>query len=185
MPDVVLISDLTWRSLEMQKEIYPNMPYFIGPGEIPTMLRQSQRAEPLHIYMVSLGVAARKEEDFRDFLIDVKKRKAFIHSKEECLAVAGTTFSIDKLVLVWRKARKKGAAKIGGRISADKRKAESKIACEKIKDIWPLPSSEYTIKKCERISGIARGTIVSILGLRKIAQHNYQAKLKRKVNANR
>ena len=42
----------------------------------------------------------------------------------------------------------------------------------------------YTIKDIEKICGKSRGTLVSVLGNRTVAQYNYQAAQKRKERRN-
>lgn len=186
MSDVALISELTWRSLAAQKAAYPGMRHFVAPDEIATMLRPTRRKDTINIHVVSLAVVADNERDFLDFLKLLMVNKAVLHSQDENATIYGQAKGnrehFKYAVNVWRAARKNGAAKAGGRISADRRKAASKEAVEKIRHLWCLPSSQHSIAEIEKICGKARGTIVSILGNRGIAQYNYQAKLKRKAN---
>jgi hypothetical protein len=86
---------------------------------------------------------------------------------------------IRKAIELWTSARKFGAAKVGGRISADKRKAESAVGIAKIKDRWPRPSEEWPTSVLLKEAGISLNTAKAALGRRPIEQANYQAKLKR------
>lgn len=180
MPDVALISELTWRSLAMQKAAYPSMPHFVGPDEIPTMLRQSTRKEMLNVHVVSLGVIAESEKEFREFYDALRKRKARLIADEDGLKTHSLPSSPDSLLILWRAARRNGAAKIGARISADNKKASSKEAVAKIADRWPMSSDEWPTRVLLKEADISLNTAKAHLGKRPIAQYNYQAKLKRK-----
>lgn len=181
MVDKALISELTWRSLEMQKSAFADMPHFVAPDELAMMLRPTNRPGQINIHVISFGVIADSEKDFGTFMFQLPKNASVI-SREEDITISKKT-PIRIAIALWREARTKGAAKIGARISADNKKAITKAACEKIKDMWPLPSKTYSIADLEKISGISRNSIVSVLGPRTTAQHNYRAKLKRKANA--
>ena len=186
MTDKALISTLSWRTLEMQKAAFPDMPYFTAPLEIASLLRPTTRKTPMHIWVLSLAVIADNEKDFRAFLSLVKSRKAYLHSKDECLAVSGQTMSIDKVVAVWKYARKSGAARIGGRLSAAKKEERYKSACDSIRDNWPKPSDDFPTNVLLEDAGesigetrISYNTAIKYLGRRPIEQANYEAKMKR------
>jgi len=184
MADKALISELTWRSLKMQKDAFPDMPHF-HIDDMHVLFRKTTRNEMLHVHVLSLAIIATNEKEFRTFLEILKDRKACLHSKEECLVILGTTVSFNKMVKIWKNARRDGAAKIGGKMSAEKKKANSSLAVAKIKDRWPLPSKEWPTKVLLKEAGVSLNTVKSLLGKRPIAQYNYQAKLKRKDNAKR
>lgn len=182
MPRKALISDLTWRSLEMQKAAYKDIPIYLAPGEIENMLRHTTRKEDNHIYVMSLGVIADNQEDFVNFLELMKKRKAILHVTED-----ENGFSCDvrhwkhsDAIKAWKEARKNGVTKIGGRISADIRLRESKEACDKIKDRWPMPNSTWPTFVLLKEAGISLNTAKKFLGRRPLEQANYQAAQKRK-----
>lgn len=181
MADKLLISNLTWRSLEMQRFAYPEMPFFIVPDEITSLIRPTQRMEKLNIHVISYAVIADNEKDFLSFIKSLPKGTE-IHSKEEAGCIGPTT-PIKKALICWKAARKFGAAKVGGRISAAKRQDESKKACAKIADRWPLPNKIWTTPTLLIEADISYNTAIKFLGKRPIAQYNYQAKLKRKANA--
>ena len=111
MPDVALISSLTYRPEAEQRKTYPNYPHFTLE-EIPTMLRPSQRNASLRVHVLSLAIIAQTEERFREFLKLMNARTATLHSKED--ALNGERKTADQLVKLWRAARRNGAAVAGG-----------------------------------------------------------------------
>jgi hypothetical protein len=187
MIEKALISDLTWRSLEMQKAAFPGMQHYVGPDEMSVLLRPSTRREELIIHVMSLGVIAEKEDTFRTFMKEAWRRGATIRCLETGIELHPHR-SMAAAVVEWRAARKNGVAKVGGKISADLREAESKKGCAAIADRWPLPSKTWPthvlLKEANASIGkkkpIAYNTAKKIFGSRVIAQYNYQAKLKRK-----
>jgi hypothetical protein len=192
MSEVALISELTWRTLDRQKAAYPAIPHFIAPDDLPTMLRPTRRNEELKVHVMSLAVIADKDADFREFLKAAKKRKVVLHIWESNSVIVSWACDIEGVVRSWRDARRTGAGKAGGVISAVLREAESRKACEAIRPLWPLPSNEHSTPDLLKMAGKAIGkkklaynTAIKFLGKRPIAQYNYQAKLKRKANAKR
>ena len=179
MADKALITDLTWRSLEMQQAAFPDMPVFVGVDEIPNMLRKTTRNEPDNIHVLSLGVIADNEKDFITFIKLARQRGATIHSREE-LNTYHSRVSTKEVVADWKAARKNGVAKVGGKISADKRKARSAEGVAKIKDRWGMPSKTWPTKVLLKEADISYNTAKTLLPPRPIAQYNYRAKLKRK-----
>lgn len=163
----------------MQRAAFPYMSIYVGPREIPQMLRQTSRKEIDHIYVMSLGVIADKEDDFRAFLKLLNQRKAYLHSTEESITICPAA-KCDAAVRSWKEARRNGIQKIGGRISAELRRKQSLEAAEKIRDRWPLPSKTWRTSMLLTEAGFTYNTAITILGPRPIAQYNYQAKLKRK-----
>jgi hypothetical protein len=192
MPDKALISSLTWRSLEMQKAAFPDMPHFIAPEDLHSLFRATTRQAIDRIHVLSLGVIADNDRALKDFIALAKQRPCVLVSTEEG-AEFGFTKKADvgRLTDSWRVARKHGVAKVGGRVSAAKREDESKKAIEVIRERWPLPNSVWTTPTLLKEAGAAMGkkkpmsynTAKKYLGSRVIAQFNYQAKLKRKANA--
>lgn len=146
MPDVALISSLTYRPEELQRATYPDYPHF-SIDEIPTMLRVSQRASTLHVHVLSLACVAETEEEFREFWRLLKLRKALLHSKEECLAILSTAASLDRILRVWRSARRNGAAKAGGEENARRAECEFWERFAKVKDRWHLTEKSETLLK--------------------------------------
>jgi hypothetical protein len=181
MTDKALISELTWRGLEMQRAIFHDMPHYF-PEEISSLLRPSSRNRRLRVHVVSFGVIAAREESFREFLDMAKKIKCEIVSYDDDKTF-GVNGNCENLVKLWKDARRKGAANIGANVSAANKKAKSAIGIRLIKDRWPLPSSEWKTKDLLAEAGVSLNTAKAHLGKRPIAQYNHQAKLKRKANA--
>ena len=187
MTDKALISEFTWRSLEMQRAAYAGMPQYLIPDELAEAMRPTTRQDIPHFYSMSLGCIADKEEGFREFVVALKKCKAWLHTKDEALEVFSPAASMPKLVKAWKEARRAGIQVIGGKISADKRKAESKKATDAIKDRWGMPRKTWPtsvlLEEANKAIGktglLTYNTAVKNLGPRPIAQYNYQAKLKR------
>jgi putative heme degradation protein len=158
--------------------MFSDMQVFVAPEDIPVMLRQSLRQEELIIHVASIGVIADNEKDIRDFGALCKKRKATVFSRDEKHWLSNQ--SINKLVETWRESRKNGAAKIGARISADRKKAAGKAGADKIADRWPKSSDEFPTRALLAEAEISLNTAKAHLGKRPIAQYNYQAAQKRK-----
>lgn len=177
-----LISSLTWRTLEDQRAMFAGMQIFTAPEEINVMLRPTLRKTDLIIHVASIGIIAATEKDIRAFGELCKKRKATVFARDEKHWLSNQ--SVNKLVDIWRESRKNGAANIGARISADRKKATTKEAIEKIKDRWPLSSDEWPTKVLLAEAGISLNTAKAHLGKRPIAQYNYQAAQKRKERRN-
>jgi hypothetical protein len=185
MTDVALISDLTWRSLDMQEAAFPKIAVFTAPDGIPLLFRPTLRKTYDCIHVVSLAVIADKEKDFRAFLDLAKKRGCRLSSldENETFVIESRT-NVEPIVAAWREARKRGAAKIGGIISAEKRRATSSTGAARIRTKWSMPSREHPTVDLLREASISYNTAISILGRRPIAQANYQAALKRKERRN-
>lgn len=179
MTDKALISELTWRSLEMQKKAFAGMPHFVAPEETPHLLRPTTRKGRDRIHVISLGVIAETERKFRDFLALAKERKCEIVSLEDerSFIVNG---NCENLVKWWKDARRKGAGKTAARISASNRKAATLEAVNKIKDRWPLDSKTWPTSVLLAEAERSLNTVKSFLGSRIVAQTNYRAAQKRK-----
>ena len=184
MTEKALVSELTWRTLERQREEMLGLPVFVVPDDLPQLFRPTTRKEPDCFHVASLGILADNEKDFRDFLAKAKKRKAELFSREDSKLYV-VNGNCETLVRLWRVARRNGAAKIGANISADRKKAATKEAVAKIADRWPMSSDEWPTKLLLAEADISLNTAKAHLGKRPIAQYNYQAKLKRKANAKR
>ncbi len=189
MTDKALISDLTWRSLEMQKAAFPDMPHFVAPHETHLILRKTQRNGVLYIHVMSLAVIANNGEAFEDFWRQLPKNSA-VHIQEDNI-VLESTFPIKKAKAFWWSARRFGIAKIGGRISAEKKEAKYKRAISLIADRWPKPSKDWPTHILLKEAGLAverkkvsYNTAIKYLGKRPIVQANYQAAQKRKERRN-
>jgi hypothetical protein len=147
MPDVALISDITWRGLEMQREAFPNMPHFVGPDEIPTMLRPSNRKDVLRIHVLSLAIIAENADKLRMFVRAAYERDAKIISKETGKEYCRRTKIAGRVVDDWLTARRIGAAKAGGEENAKRAEREFWEGFSKIKDRWHLPAKKENASK--------------------------------------
>lgn len=181
MADKALISDLTWRSLQMQKAAFPDMPHYIAPDEIPNLLRPTTRTETLNIHVLSLGCIADNADDFEAFMRRLPKH-ATIRSKEEGHFI-GHSFPIKKARVMFQAARKYGVAKVGGRVSADNRKAKSAEGAAKIKDRWGMDSKTWPTHVLLKEADISYNTAKTLLPPRPVAQYNYRAKNGRQIKA--
>lgn len=182
MSDKALISELTWRSLEMQKKAFPDAQYFIAPEDIPELFRQTRRGGIVSVSVLSLGIIADTEKTFRDFLSLAKKRGCHLHTieEEQIFEFRDGAKSLEHIVDEWRKARRNGSARIGASISAKNKKEKSAAGIAKIKDRWPQPSGVWPTSVLLDEAGLSLNTVKAALGSRPIAQANYEAAQKRK-----
>jgi len=113
------------------------MAVFVLPDDLPQLFRETTRKIVDCYHVDSLAILGRKEDEFRDFLSNAKKRKAKIVSRED-----DQTFIVngncENLVKWWRDARRKGAGKTGGDIAA---KAKRAAVAKRAKD---LTRAEWT-----------------------------------------
>lgn len=181
----VFRSTLTWRTLEYQDSVlapvvpgWPKVAVYTGDGDLPSLLRPTTRKTPDSLYMASLAVLAKNEDDFKTHM------KAFLKRNMQIIAIEDNWNGgkLNMAVKEWKVARKKDHGKHGGEKSAAKKKAETSKAIELIRDRWPLPSKEWATKVLLGEAGISLNTAKAHLGKRPIAQYNYQAKMKRKAN---
>lgn len=136
MTDKALISAHTYRSLETLRANAGNMPVFLLPDDLPQLFRPTTRKVSDRFYVESLAIIAAKEDDFREFLAQAKKRHAEIVSRED-----NQTFVVngncENLVKWWKDARRKGSAKVGGdRGAASKRAAIAERAKGLTRQEW-------------------------------------------------
>lgn len=179
MADKALISELTWRTLEMQKAAFPDMRHYLLPNDESALLRPTQRKQKDVLHAMSLAVIAETENDFRCFVRMARKIGASIVTKDGCVFPHTT---VADAIEVWKIARRSGAGKIGAEISANNKRAKSAERIELIDEDWPKPSTEFSTRELLKRSGLSLNTVKSHLGSRPIAQYNYQAKLKRAAN---
>ena len=114
MTDKAVISEYTYRTLDGQRESLGDMPTFILPDDLPQLFRETTRKCRDALHVVSLGIIAENEKNFREFLAQARKVKAKIVSQED-----GNFWivpnNIENLVKWWKDARRKGSAVEGGR----------------------------------------------------------------------
>lgn len=179
MTEYAIISPYTYRTMEDQRKAHKGKSIFVLPDDASALFRPTRRKSERIVHVSSIAVLAKKEKEFRDFIVKAKASNLKIVDDEN-----ERTFSIKRdisvLVNEWKYARLQGCSEVGWKRSAKQRKEKSSVDVEKVRALWCLPSSEYTIADIEEICGRSRGTIVSILGPRTVAQYNYQAAQKRK-----
>ena len=181
MSDKALISEYTWRSLEMQKAAFPEMPHYMLPNQESELLRPTRRERKDVFHAMSLAVIAKREPDFRDFVRMVQKIGATIETKDGCIF---PHTKMSDAVEVWKIARRSASGRIGAQISADRKRAKSAAGIAFIKDLWPQPSNVYSTRELLDKAGVSLNTAKAHLGKRPIAQYNYQAAQKRKERRN-
>lgn len=184
----LFVSDHTYRTEAQQLEVLRKIPALqdatvYRPEDMTTMFRPTQRTQQDTYYASSIACFAASEEKLKEFIALSRGKKICLASIEEKFEW-GPGRSTSGVVKLWREARLKGAYKAGGDTTAAKAMARVDEGIKKIKDLWKLPSQQYSIKKLEEISGVARGSIVARLGNRMPAQLLYQAALKRKEKRN-
>lgn len=163
----------------MQKAAFPDMPHYVAPNDIQEILRPKTRKETIWIHALSPAIIADNEKDVRSFVTLLNKRKAIVKFKEDD-CIWSFDGDVKSYIEHWRKARKNGVATIGGRISAEKRKADSKTGVEKIRDRWGMPSRTWPTRVLLDEADLSLNTVKAHLGSRIVAQHNYQGAQKRK-----
>jgi len=156
---------------------------FEGVSGMYSLLRNTKRKSITEFYVSSIAVISDDEKDINNFINMANKRGALIHSVEENQSWK-TPIPRLPFVMAWKDARKNGAAKVGGKISADIRKKKSAEGIAKIKDRWPMPSKEWPTEILLKEAGVSLNTAKSVLGRRPIEQANYAAKIKRKAKRN-
>lgn len=180
-------SDTTWRSeLHQQRYISEKYPDWAEHqvyknGQRDEMLRATTRSSDNTIVVSSFANLANTEIGFTDFVKLCKKRGTWLKSIEENYLWHANHPIVDA-VRLWKIGKSAGAGRIGAKISADNKKAKSAEGIAKIKERWPMPSSEWSTATLLKEAGVSLNTAKAHLGKRPIAQYNYQAKLKRKAN---
>jgi hypothetical protein len=178
------------RSIPYQDRLLlEKFPYIDGApeyfdDEMAELVRESRRSSKDDIYTASVALVADSEEEANEAVRQFNAKGLVLHCAEEEQSWK-TPIPRVPFIIAWKDARKRGAAKRGAEMSADKKKANSALAVAKIKDRWPLPSKEWPTKALLKEADISLNTAKAHLGKRPIAQYNYQAKLKRKANAKR
>lgn len=181
---ILFISDYTYRTAEQQMttldiNLKTEGAAIYTQDDLPSMFRPTKRKSRDTYFAASVACFAKDEDEFRALIDFCRQRKACLGAVEEVFSWhSGQTTS--GAVKAWREARINGAAKVGALMSARRREAGSKLACDKIKDRWPLPNKEWRTPALLKEADLSYNTAIKYLGKRPIAQYNYQAKLKRK-----
>jgi hypothetical protein len=164
MPDVALISDLTWRSVEMQRKAFPDMPHFLIPDDLTALFRPTTRKAILRIHVVSYAVIADNRDGIEKFISLCKSKKAEVFSKES-MTTWGHNQSNASFIDAWINARRNGAAKRGGEAKAKKDERLFWEGFNKIAHRWHLPAQkENASPKLLSIADISRNTVKAYLG---------------------
>lgn len=185
MSDKIFKSTWTWRTLAQQEETlkdavidFDGAPRFIDEDR-ESMLRHTRRSTSYRIHVASISNIAKDDDDLRKAVTLLNARKAFLHCEEE-----NTIWHPNTPFATWLKAfkqsRTSGSAMIGGRISADNRKAKSAAGAANIKDRWRLPTDEWPTHVLLKEADISLNTAKLLLGKRPLVQAQYQAAQKRK-----
>jgi len=147
MTDKALISAYTHRTLEKQRANSGDMPVFIIPNDLSQLFRATTRTTIDRFHVESLAIIAEKEDEFREFLAEAKKRKAEIVSRED-----KQTFIIngnaENLVKWWKDARRKNVSKIGGDLGA---KAKRAAIAERAKGLTKSEWTDGSIKNAQLV----------------------------------
>lgn len=184
----IFVSDHTFRTEAEQLKTLRGVTELSGaplyrPEDMSAMFRKTRRVVDDTYYAASIACFAPTKEKFEEFIAECRKANIRLGSIEEDFQWSPTQ-SIAGIVNAWRLARIDGAAQVGGQRNAEKWRNKVKIRIDKAKELWPLPSKDYSIKDIENVCEISRGSIVKALGNRVPAQIAYQAAQKRKERRN-
>jgi hypothetical protein len=164
MPDVAVISDLTWRTLEMQRKAFPDMPHFLIPNELSALFRPTTRKAILRINVLSYAVIADSRDGVDKFIALCRTKKAEVFSKESMTTWRHNQSSAS-LIDSWVHARRNGAAKRGGDAKAKKDERLFWEGFNKIAHLWHLPAKKQNASpKLLAIADVSRNTVKSYLG---------------------
>lgn len=154
-------------------------------------LRPTGRPTQPSLYVASLAVLAWTEDDLINVVSGIIERGWMLFSVDDHHSFGSPSpaqtvrFVAERASLIWKgariKSRLEGAAKRGGAVSARVRGDRVSAGVEKIKDRWPLPSSEWSTAALLAEAGVSRNGVNARLGGREKAQIRYQAALKRKM----
>jgi hypothetical protein len=130
------------------------------------------------LYVSSVGVLGTKEDYVETFARELMRRGWKLISIEE--NTEWKKITVREILDAWKHARINGAAMVGSKISAANRRAKIKMAVDKIKERWGMPSNIWSTKLLLKEADISLNSVKSILGSRIVAQANFRAKEKRK-----
>lgn len=145
MTHKALISELSHRSLKMQRDAFPDMPHYTAPHEIGMVLRPSTRKEQLKLHVVSLAVIADNEKDFRSFIALARKRDVILCLEDGLML--NCKAPINHLIDKWKGSRREGAAKAGGDSKSRNSFLKFWDGFSKIKDRWHLNENSKGLMK--------------------------------------
>ncbi len=146
------------------------------------MLRPSARNGGDTIYVASLAVLAWDGADFDAVMEALAQRAATVWAGDLDI---GFVAGLDGIRDAFRASRKRASVearqKAGAQVSAAKRRAASDAGVERIRDRWPLPSSDWRTADLLAEAGVSRNTVNARLGGREMVQKRHQAALKRRM----
>lgn len=172
MTDVALISELSHHKIKAQKDEYPDMPHFVAPHEIPTLLRPTRRNGALNIHVISLAVIADEKKDFIAFMEGLPKTATVI-SKNEGWKIGKAT-PIKKATVLWMSARRFGAAKRGGEAKGENAEKKFWESWKILEPRWHLQSKgENANNPLLKEAGISRNTVKAYLGCTRVDWQGY------------
>jgi len=149
--------------------------------------KNSPRKAGETILCATLAVLAWGKADFLTVLDAARSRRAIILPVDTGEAI-GLDTPAEDAVAAYMASRLAGSQaksrQVGAAVSAAVRRKRADEGAERIRDRWPLPSSEWSTAELRRIAGepgapIAYNTLVDRLGPREEAQRKHQIKLKR------
>lgn len=141
-----------------------------------TMLRPTSRRSAETIWVASLAVLARTAEDLAKVFAAAAARHATIVSVSEGLSIPPDPHSavLAQAHAAWKRGRLKaqteGGRLAGVRISAEKRRAKTAAALDKVREDWGRPSDEVPTAALIERSGMTYKSLHEHLGPRKKAQ---------------
>jgi hypothetical protein len=185
MASKIFKSTWTWRTLAHQDKFlsdavpdYKNVPQYIDDEGLAYMFRKTTRKSVETVYVSSVGVLGTNENYVETFIRELMKRDWRLVSVEE--KIEWKKITVHEVLDAWKYARINGAALVGAKISAANRSAKIKMAVDKIKERWGMPSNIWPTKMLLKEADISLNSVKSILGSRIVAQANFRAKEKRK-----
>ena len=185
MASKIFKSTWTWRTLAHQDKVlseavpnYETVPEYVDDEGLAELFRKTSRKSVETIYVSSVGLLGTEEDFVETFARELMKRGWRLIAIEE--KIDWKKITVREVLDAWRYARVNGAAMVGARISAANRKAKIKMAVDKIKERWGMPSNIWPTKLLLEEVDISLNSVKSILGSRIVAQANYRAAQKRK-----
>jgi len=165
MVDVALISEWSRHTLEAQKKAHPDMPYFVAPQDLPSLLRPTQRKASLNIHILSLACAADSQKSFKAFIVMACRRGATVTCKDTGEKFSKGNVQIGRLVAAWKASRRRGAGAAGGEAKGRNGAQRFWIGFNKIVDRWHLPSKPPNLSnRLLKEAKVSRNTIVNYTG---------------------
>lgn len=171
-----------WRSASIYRDILSRAA-IKRQGKLPDrdefLLHPSSRPDGDTVYVPTLTNIAWTPSDFIAVLMRLAARHDTLVGLAEEVQVEPGKANVDEIRKAFQAATRRfsGVGVRGGEASGKRRADEALAKCEKIRERWGLPSTEWPTKVlCEEVN-ISRPTAIQYLGNRKKAQQIYQARL--------